>query len=116
VKGSVELKRGPGEPTIIVSGDADLTSAPELHDALEEVATEYDRAIVDLNGATLIDSRTIGVLADCSQTLRQRGGDVIIVCNVPDILRLFRTIGLEGSFSFYPDRTAVDEGGQTSSI
>jgi anti-anti-sigma factor len=101
---------------IIVSGDADLMVAPELDRALGKVAEDRDLAIVDLDGATLIDSRTIGVLADWAQTLRARGGDLAIVCSVPDVLRLFRTIGLEGSFSFYPTREAVDEGGQTSSI
>ncbi len=116
MKGSVELQRSPGGPTIIVSGDADLTSAPDLDRALTEVAADHDLAIVDLNGATLIDSRTIGVLADWAQTLRARGGDLAIVCSVPDVLRLFRTIGLEGSFSFYATRGAVDEGGHTSSI
>ena len=101
---------------IVVSGDADLMVAPELDRCLGVIADDRDVAIVNLDGATLIDSRTIGVLADWAQTLRARGGDLAIVCSAPDVLRLFRTIGLEGSFSFYPTRAAVDEGGHTSSI
>ena len=116
MKGSVELQQSPGEPTIVVSGDADLMFAPELDRCLGVVAEDHDVAIVDLDGATLVDSRTIGVLADWAHTLRARGGDLAIVCNAPDVLRLFRTIGLEGSFTFYSTRDAVDEGGQTSSI
>lgn len=114
--GSVELRGSPGQPTIIVSGDADLTSAPALDRALERVGADHDRAIVDLDDATLIDSRTIGVLAGWSEKFRARGGELAIVCSVPDVLRLFRTIGLEGQFSFYATRAAAQEGGHTSSI
>jgi anti-anti-sigma factor len=116
MKGSVELQGDPGKQTIVVSGDADLTSAPDLQRALDKACDQGDRVVVDLDGASLIDSRTIGVLAGCSEVLRDRGGELAIVCSVPDLLRLFRTIGLEGSFSFYPTRAAAHEGGHTSSI
>lgn len=93
----------------MIVGDADLTFAPAIDGALEAAAADHDRVIINLEGATLIDSRTIGVLADWVERLRARGGDMPIVCAGPDILRLFRTIGLEGSFSFFPTPEAAAE-------
>jgi anti-anti-sigma factor len=106
---TIDLQGDPGEPVVVVTGDADLTAAGALGDALSEAAATTDRVVVDLSGATLIDSRTIGTLANWATELSARGGGLMIVCADPEILRLFRTIGLESSFDFYPDRNALGE-------
>lgn len=94
-------------PIVVVAGDADVNAAPAVEAAIAGAAETHDRVIVDLNGATLIDSRTIGVLAGWASKLRSRGGDLPIVCETPDIVRLFRTIGLEHSFEFHATRQAA---------
>jgi len=114
--GSVELQQDPGGPVVVISGDADLRSAVAVDEALQVAGADHDRVIVDLAAATLIDSRTIGVLIDWVERLRARGGDLPIVCPDSDVLRLFRTIGLEGSFSFFPTREAVLAADAGSSI
>ena len=91
-------------PIVVVTGDADVNAAPAVEAAIARAAETHDRVIVDLNGATLIDSRTIGVLAGWVSKLRSRGGDLPIVCGTLDIVRLFRTIGLEQSFEFHDTR------------
>ena len=117
MSGSVENHQGPGgRPLIRVEGDADVTVAPALDEAIEEAAAGQSVVIVDLSEATLIDSRTIGVLANWVEKLRAAGGDLPLVGASADILRLFRTIGLEGSFNFFPTPEAVEATDQRSSI
>ena len=60
---SVELQEGGGAPIVVIAGDADVNAAPAVDAAIAGAAETHDRVIVDLNEATLIDSRTIGVLA-----------------------------------------------------
>ena len=100
----MELLDGEGPPIIVVAGDADVNAAPAVDSAIAGAAETSSRVIVDLNSATLIDSRTIGVLASWVSKLRSGGGDLAIVCKTPDIVRLFRTIGLEQSFEFFDSR------------
>ena len=104
---SVELQEGGETPVVVVRGDADVNAAPAVDAAIAGAATSHIRVIVDLNEVSLIDSRTIGVLARWVGELRARGGDLPIVCGTEDVIRLFRTIGLEQSFEFFPTRVAA---------
>lgn len=91
-----------------MSGDADLTAAATLDSAIERAAEEHERIMVDLSRATLLDSRTIGVLAGWVDKLRSRGAKLPIVCADANVLRLFTTIGLDREFEFFATRDAAD--------
>lgn len=107
---AIDLHEEPGGyPMIVVTGDADVTAASALDHALATAAAGDDQVVIDLSDATLIDSRTIGTLANWATELSGRGGGLMVVCSDPDILRLFRTIGLESAFDFYPDRDSLRE-------
>lgn len=95
-------------PVIVISGDADANAAAALDAAIETAAASHDLVIVDLNSATMVDSRTIGVLAGWVTKLRARGGNLPIVCADTNILRLFRTIGLTQWFDFYDSREQIE--------
>ena len=72
-----------------------------------EDATGNGPIVIDLSEATLVDSRTIGVLAGWHKTLRLTDGGLRLVAADPDLLRLFATIGLEREFEFFPSREAA---------
>ena len=63
----VEIANEPIEPglsVVAVSGAADSAAGPELREAMEQALAEPDaRLIVDLTGATFLDSAMLGVLA-----------------------------------------------------
>lgn len=101
---SIEVQVAANGPVIAVLGDADLMSADALYAAIEEAAGAHDRIVVDLSGATLLDSRTIGVLAGWVERLRGRGATMPIVCDDANVLRLFATIGLDREFEFFASR------------
>jgi anti-sigma B factor antagonist len=107
---SITLQDASKAKVVAVEGDADLNSAGALHAAIEEASRESDVVIIDLSGATLIDSRTIGVLASWVQKRRDDGARMPIVCAEPNIRRLFATIGLEGEFEFFASREAALNG------
>lgn len=91
---------------VAIAGDADVSSADDLNAAIEE-ATGNGPIVIDLSEATLVDSRTIGVLAGWHKTLRLTDGGLRLVATDPDLLRLFATIGLEREFEFFPSREAA---------
>lgn len=91
---------------VAIAGDADVSSADGLNAAIEE-ATGNGPIVIDLSEATLVDSRTIGVLAGWHKTLRLTDGGLRLVATDPDLLRLFATIGLEREFEFFPSREAA---------
>jgi anti-sigma B factor antagonist len=80
---------------IALAGEFDMYTAPEfrhdLHACIEHGATEV---IVDLCGATFIDSTFLGVLLGGMRSLRERGGEISVVC--PDSIRkIFGITGLD---------------------
>ena len=91
---------------VAIEGDADVSSADDLDAAIRE-ATGDGPIVIDLSEATLIDSRTIGVLAGWQKTLRLTDGGLRLVADDPDLLRIFATIGLEREFEFHPSREAA---------
>ncbi len=89
-------------PIIAISGDADVTAALALEECLVgTVAAGERRVTIDLSAATLIDSRTIGVLVGGDERMRSLGGALSIVCPNPNILRMLATMGLDQSLSIY---------------
>lgn len=90
-------------PVIAISGDSDVTAAVDLDERMKAALTAGARtATIDLSGATLIDSRTIGVLVGWDERLRSASGALSIVCPNPNILRMLASMGLDQSLSIYP--------------
>ncbi|HJU37429.1 MAG TPA: STAS domain-containing protein [Gaiellaceae bacterium] len=96
MKASVRTRQiGSATYRIALAGEFDMFTAPEfrhdLHSCIEHGATEV---IVDLGGATFIDSTFLGVLLGGMRSLRERGGEIRVAC--PDSLRkIFEITGLD---------------------
>jgi anti-sigma B factor antagonist len=80
---------------IALTGEFDMYTAPEfkhdLHACIERGASEV---IVDLSATTFIDSTFLGVLLGGLRSLRERGGEISVVC--PDsMLKIFEITGLD---------------------
>ncbi len=65
------------------------------------------RVLVDLDRATLVDSRIIAVLAAWTGRLRAQGGSLPIICSNPNIHRIFELMGLDREFEFVRTRTGI---------
>ncbi len=87
---------------IEAQGELDLATAPRLKwtlvDALEAGRT---RIVLDLSGASFMDSTALGVLVGFKRSL---AGDaaLAIVCNGDAVSKIFELSGMDGVFAIFP--------------
>jgi anti-sigma B factor antagonist len=93
---------GDGVAGVVVLGEADIYTAPELKEALTAaIEAGATSVLVDLSGATFIDSTTLGVLMGAVRRLRPGGGEVAIACADPNICRIFEITLLDRVFRIF---------------
>lgn len=94
---SIRVKAGEFGQVVTVSGDCDSAAAPHLDDALRAAAEAEPngRVVLDLSAADFVDSRTMSVLVAWTERQRATGGALPIICTDPNVLRVFRQIGLD---------------------
>jgi anti-sigma B factor antagonist len=91
-----------GVARVVVLGEADIYTAPELKEALNAaIEGGATSVLVDLSGATFIDSTTLGVLMGAVRRLRPAGGEVAIACADPNIRRIFEITLLDRVFRIF---------------
>src|SRR5438105_13186758 len=82
-----------------VTGGLDPASSTRLAGGLDSVlAGGASRVAVDLSGVRLVDSTALKVLTDSTRALRERGGELVLVVDLPplrlleltQLARLFR--------------------------
>ena len=101
---------------VLLGGEVDLYTAPELkrelHRLVDEGATRF---VVDMTGTTFIDSTTLGVLLSVVKRVRPEGGAVVLVCPDPNVRRIFEITLLDRVFVIVDTRDdAVAELGSSS--
>ena len=84
---------------LAVSGDVDLHSADVLADALDAaIAGGAESLVVDLSGATFVDSQGLGVLLRETRRFDPRGGSFRLVVPRTEIRRVFEVASLDRVF------------------
>ncbi len=79
-----------------VAGELDVVGAPELRQAVVSATAEGSRLVaLDLSELDFLDSFGIGVIVGALKRLRQRGGDLAVVCPIPRIRRVFEICDLD---------------------
>ena len=90
-----------GSATIVlaINGEADMRIASELKDRLGEVVDDGPSAVVvDLTGATFVDSTALGILLGAMKRQRARGGRFRVVAPRTEIRRIFEMTLLDRVF------------------
>ena len=87
------------EPVVVLTGELDLASAPELSRQLERLLERpVTRITLDLAGLTFIDSSGLGALCRIQEQADTRGVAVVLR-SVPDhARRVLEITGLTGLF------------------
>ncbi len=81
---------------VVVSGEIDIFTAPEFKSVIGEALDGgRDVVVVDLTGATFIDSSSLGVLISAHRRLSQRGGRLVVATDVPAVRKTFEITGLD---------------------
>jgi anti-sigma B factor antagonist len=101
----LDVQRSGGAAIVIVDGDVDLHSAPELRDRLALLADNgTDHVVVDLSGSTFLDSMALGVLLASKKRIDADGKRLDIVVSTPDVRRIFEITMLDRIFDLYATR------------
>jgi anti-sigma B factor antagonist len=105
----VEEQVDGGIDVAAVSGEIHVSTAPRFRYALEAIIDSGDGALVlDLSDVVFIDSTGLSVLLTGLRQISQRGGNMVLVCKNPTVLRLFQITSLDSTFEIVPDRpTAI---------
>lgn len=91
----IELDRGTGEFSICRPvGELDASTVCQFRQVLAELTTS-PRLLIDLSGVCFIDSAGLGALIGGIRRAREWGGDVVLSCRRPALIRLLRTTGLD---------------------
>jgi anti-sigma B factor antagonist len=91
---------GDGEVRVAPSGELDMSTAPELDEALTEVCRSGRRLIVDLRGLEFMDSTGLTLLTRWSLAAERDGFSLALVPGNERIQRLFEITRLVTHFHF----------------
>ena len=99
----METRAVESEPPIIeLEGEVDVYTAPQLKQQmislLESGAKEL---VVDLTKVDYLDSTALGVLIGGLKRMRERDGNMVLVCPSPRIRRVFEITGLDKIFDIF---------------
>ena len=106
VSGIVVERAEPGVEVVIVTGEHDLSTAPELRARLHDLG-ESSAVIIDLDETTFVDSSILGVLVGGLRRARERDVPFGLVLGSnahPAIRRIFELTGLHDVFPIYASR------------
>lgn len=80
---------------VALSGEADVTTVPELTAALAAQAEGVRHLTVDLSGLRFADSASIAVLISASRALKARGGTLDLDHPQPALARVLTILGVD---------------------
>lgn len=87
---------------LLVHGDADLHSAPELRERLSSaIGDGATTLVVDLSQTAIVDSTSLGVLLRAMKDLRERDGQLELVVPRADLRRVFEITMLDRIFALH---------------
>lgn len=89
-------------PIIELEGEVDVYTAPQLKQqmiSLLEGGTQ--EMLVDLTKVEYLDSTALGVLIGGLKRMREKDGNMVLICPSPRIRRVFEITGLDKIFEIF---------------
>ncbi|MFZ0665873.1 MAG: STAS domain-containing protein [Acidimicrobiales bacterium] len=95
----------PGLPVILLEGEVDLATAPAIQQEVDDLLVAgRSTIVVDLLGATFLDSTALGVLVGALEECRATGGELHLIVTDPRILKVLQITGLDDTFPIHSTR------------
>lgn len=109
---AVRQEQAADRTVVVVAGELDAHTAPELKAVLDPLAQTAECAIVvDLGEVGFIDSTGLGVLVTTLKHVRESQGRLDVVVQTPRVLKVFALTGLD---VVIPLHATLDEALQAS--
>lgn len=98
-----------GLALLTITGEHDLSTAPQLRRRLEELLDEGTRVVVDLSRATFIDSSILGVILDAKRRAAEAkvGYAVLHTNGAAPVDRVLEVTGLRAELPVHSAREAA---------
>jgi anti-anti-sigma factor len=103
---SIETSRIGSHNVIVVKGEVDLASAPELDGALAKFKKQ--EVFVDLRKVEFMDSAGLRVLISHQTRTGDQGGTMRLLVSEGPVMRLLELAGVRDSFSIRPTIDSPD--------
>lgn len=89
-------------PVIELEGEVDVYTAPQLKQQMISLLESGTmQMVVDLTKVEYFDSTALGVLIGGLKRIRERDGNLSLICPNPRIRRVFEITGLDKIFDIY---------------
>jgi anti-sigma B factor antagonist len=103
---SIETSRIASHDVIVVKGEVDLASAPELDKALAKFKRQ--EVFVDLRKTEFMDSAGLRVLLAQQARISEQGGSLRLLLGEGPVMRLLELAGVRDTFSIRPTIDSPD--------
>ena len=107
---AITVERRESATLVVLRGDLDLATAPDLRECLVKVIDDGARIVVDLETVGFLDSAGLGILVGGLKRARTAGGELELVCSSQDVLKPFVITGLDRVFTIHSGRDAALSG------
>jgi anti-sigma B factor antagonist len=96
---AVEVSGDPSAPIVVVRGEVDVATSPQLRNELNALIARGARAItIEFGEVSFVDSSGLGVLVGTYKRLRDEGdGSIHIVGAQASVRKVFEITGLEAA-------------------
>ena len=92
---TIQARRELGYVIVTVAGEVDIATVAALRERLSALAVGGLPLVADLNQVSFIDATGLGALAGAARRAADQGVSLHVVCDQPQIRRLFRVTGLD---------------------
>jgi anti-sigma B factor antagonist len=101
---AITTREGSGgdSEVLVLDGDVDLQTAPQLRDQVLAAADRSDTVVIDLERVQFMDSPGLGILVYADKVLKERGSHLVLRSPRGDVRLLFDTVRLDGVLNIEP--------------
>ena len=96
----VAAGREGGVATVLVRGELDIATTPELAEAFDTLEPGYERLVVDLSECTFFASSGISLLLEYNARCEEAGVEMVVVKAPADVQRMFDLLDLGERLTF----------------
>ena len=96
-----------GITKVVLAGSMDLKGALEIDPRFKEISQSNDKVIVDLADVNFLASLGMRTLVMSAKSLRERGGQLVLVSAQAEVAKALRSAGLDHIIPLASDMAAA---------